>query len=132
MSPYGKVQFERRVFPRFQLEIPVTYQVLPHGGGAVEGAAGSPASTGNISLGGLQLNLPEAVQVGDRLQIRMFLTDPTGPRRIEATGRVIWVQPAEGAAGPSLVKAGLAFDQIKPEDQVYLKQFEMLWLEQSL
>ncbi len=128
MSPYGKVQFERRVFPRFQLEIPVTYQVLPGDGAAAGEADGTPASTANISLGGLQLNLPEPVRVGDRLQIRLYLSDPSGPRRLEATGRVIWVQPAD-ASGQ--VKAGLGFEQIKPEDQLYLKQFEMLWLEQS-
>jgi c-di-GMP-binding flagellar brake protein YcgR len=136
MTPYGKVQFERRVFPRFQLEIPVTYQVIPgsgasgnaSGAAAAESAAGN-GTTGNISLGGLQLRLPDRVQVGDRLQLRMYLTDPTGPRRIQAAGHVVWV---EADSGSDQVKAGLAFDEIDPEDKTYLEQFQTLWLEQSL
>lgn len=135
MTPYGKVQFERRIFPRFKLEIPVTYQVTPGSrmpgtvpGGAPAGEADSKGTTGNISLGGLQLTLPDRVQVGDRLQLRMYLTDPTGPRRIQATGHVVWVE----VGGPAQFRAGLAFEEIKPEDLAYLQQFQSLWLEQSL
>jgi hypothetical protein len=122
MSPYGKVEFERRVFPRFKIDIPIYYEIETRP--VLEGRAG------NISEGGLLIYLPHSVAVGDQLLIRLHMTDPKAPRLIEAVGAVMWSKPT-GGGEPDACKVGLRFVDIRPEDLTYIRQFQSLWLEQE-
>ena len=124
MSPYGKVQFERRAFPRFQMAIPIHFEHELHPHLEVAG------KTLDISEGGLQVILPDGVAVGDRLRIRMHLPDPMPDAKashvIEVVTQVVWVKAAPDAKG---CQAGLKFESIRPEDIEQIKRFEGLWLE---
>jgi len=120
MPKFGKAQFERRIFPRFKLEIPISYE---H---ELEALPPREGRTGDISAGGLLVYLSDRVLPGDQLRIRMRLTDPNAPRMLDLLCRVSWVEIDE-----NLVKAGLTFEDIKPEELELLQQFQGLWLEQS-
>ncbi len=122
MTHFGRVELERRVFPRFKLEIPVSY--------VVENEPPRTGVTANASRGGLLLYLPEKLDSGLRLRIKMFLSDRKAPRMIEVVAKVVWIneQPEPADKG---FKAGVAFEQIAPADLEYFLQFERLWLEQA-
>lgn len=120
MAKFGKANFERRVFPRFKLEIPITFEpetrTLPLREGQTE----------DVSAGGLLVNLPDPVQPGDRLRIRMRLTAASAHRVLDLVCRVTWAETRDGQT-----KAGLAFEELSPEDREFIEHFQGLWLEQS-
>lgn len=120
MSPYGRAEFERRAFPRFKLELPIYFERHLRPGPETAGR------TLDISVGGLQVCLPDRVAAGDRLRIQLRLTDPKAPRLIEAVVVVAWAAPS----GPREFKAGLKFEEISAEDVNFLQRFKGLWLEE--
>jgi c-di-GMP-binding flagellar brake protein YcgR len=122
MLHHGKVGFERRVYPRFRVELPIVYQS--------EEQAPKSAQVQNVSQGGLLLTLEEKVSPGDRLRVQMHLTKQKGGRLIEAVGRVVWVSLPPGAAGQGY-QVGFAFEEIAPRDLKTLQSFESIWLEQG-
>ena len=123
MSPYGRVEMERRVFPRFRLEIPVQYERElqgPH----------QTARAGDASRGGLRLFLDEALAPGEVLRLAMHLSDPKAPRWLRVTARVVWCAQSPEAT-PEAFTAGLEFMDVDPADRKLFDQFERLWLEQG-
>jgi c-di-GMP-binding flagellar brake protein YcgR len=120
MTKYGKVEFERRAYPRFRMELPMIYEVQPEG----------PAKSGrtlNASQGGLAVNLPEPVAPGTRMSVRLHLSDPKAPQLLEIVGRVIWSE--EISQQPAQYRIGLAFEDVTPDTLALLKRFERIWLE---
>jgi c-di-GMP-binding flagellar brake protein YcgR len=119
---FGDIEFERRVFPRFTLRVPFTYQL--------ESKATGQGVTGNASQGGLLAYLPERVQFEDRIRIKITLTEQKAVREVEALTRVAWVQETPGGV-PHAFKLGLEFVEITAEALGHLKSFEQVWLEQG-
>jgi c-di-GMP-binding flagellar brake protein YcgR len=82
---YGVVNFERRKFPRFSVDLPVEYEKID---------SFIPAGRVlNISEGGLLIYFPERMEIGQRLKLRLFFSS-TGSdlSRIEALVEVVWVE----------------------------------------
>ena len=82
---YGIVNFERRQFPRFSVDLPVEYERID---------SFVPAGRAlNISEGGLLIYFPERMEIDQRLKLRLFFSS-TGSDlfSIEALVEVVWVE----------------------------------------
>jgi len=91
----------KRSSPRYQAGLPVVCRVA---GGTEEAAPSLIGMTWNVSLGGLQAELPAPPPEGP-----LDLLLRVGDRTVAARGRVAWVHPtAEG------VRCGLAFTGMEP------------------
>jgi len=119
---YGDIEFERRVFPRFVIHLPFTYEIDSQSGG--EGI------TNNASQGGLQVYLAERVKKNDILRFRLSLPDENAVQSIEVVARVIWFQKSM-LPPPKNYKVGLEFVEISEEALNFLRWFEQLWLKQG-
>ena len=119
---YGDVEFERRAFPRFTIHLPFAYEMAADLTG--EGV------TNNASVGGLQVYLPERLQVEDQLRFKMKLPEGHANQYIMGLARVVWIQESALPA-PQKYKIGLSLLDISPQDMEILKYFEQIWLNQS-
>ena len=82
---YGIVNFERRKFPRFSVDLPVEYEKID---------SFIPAGrVPNISEGGLLIYFPKRMEIGQRLKLRLFFSSTgSGLSSIEALVEVVWVE----------------------------------------
>jgi c-di-GMP-binding flagellar brake protein YcgR len=121
MKKYGDVEFERRVFPRFIIHLPFSYEVENKKNEGI---------TNNVSQGGVQVYLPEPVALHTVLNFKFALPEDNETQYIDATAKVIWIQRSVLPA-PKKYKAGLVFIDISREGRKFLQWFEQLWLNQA-
>jgi hypothetical protein len=79
---YGIVNFEKRRHPRFNVDLPVEYarsSVFVKHGRAV-----------NVSEGGLLIYLPERVEIGQHLALKLFFPSGTALETLETLVQVAW------------------------------------------
>ncbi len=111
---YGTVNFEKRSHPRFSVNLPVEYRradPIVEQGRAV-----------NASEGGLLLNLPEQMGIGNHLRLKLFFTVGSDLNAIETVVEVVWVDlPLE--KGREDYRTGVRFVEISAEDVGKLKNF---------
>jgi len=112
---YGIVNFERRKFPRFTIDLPIEY--YPENS---ESAFSGRAL--NASEGGLLIYLPEKVEIGDLLKLKLFFTMGQDLNMIEATAQVAWIDIHLGEDWGDY-RSGLRFIDISSEDLQKLKSF---------
>ena len=112
---YGIVNFERRKFPRFTVDLPVEYQhedsEIRYSGRAL-----------NASEGGLLVYLPEKVEIGDILKLKLFFTLGRTLKTIELTVQIAWIDIHLGE-GWGDYRTGVKFLDISSEDLLKLKGF---------
>ena len=112
---YGIVNFERRKFPRFSVDLPVEYEKVN---------SFTPAGRViNISEGGLLIYFPERMEIGQHLKLRFFFSAlGSNLKAIEALVEVVWV---EIDAGEELgdYRSGVRFVSITPENMNCLRTF---------
>jgi hypothetical protein len=111
---YGIVNFEKRKNPRFDVDLPVEYarsSVFIKHGRAI-----------NISQGGLLLYLPEQMEIGQHLVLKLFFPSGTALQTIETVVRVVWtdIRPAEDWGD---CRTGVCFADISSEDLNKLMDF---------
>lgn len=113
-SRYGIVNFEKRKHPRFNVDLPTEY--APGSFHVKHGRAV------NVSEGGLLLYLPERVEIGQHLALKLFF--PSGPalETIETTVQVVWtdIYLAEDWGD---YRTGVSFADISSEDLDKLMSF---------
>jgi PilZ domain len=64
-----------------------------------------PGTTGNVSRGGLLLQLPQAITPGTLLEVTLeFATEP-----VSAEGTIVWVEPPEHRRAGEPIRHGLRF-----------------------
>jgi len=91
---------ERRMFERFNIEIPVKFRSLNSN---IEGAG----KIINISAGGGGMIITTKYLLpGTPLEIQLLIPDGCGP--LNANGKVIWLKAIE----PTLFLAGVEFDKV--------------------
>jgi c-di-GMP-binding flagellar brake protein YcgR len=112
---FGIVNFERRRFVRFSVNLPVEYSQVDSTSKSSSGHAG------NASEGGLMLYLPEKLGVGQHLRVKIYFTSEPGLNFIEALGQVAWVEISFAKEGDH--RYGLKFLNISPEDLSRLKDY---------
>lgn len=120
---FGEIKFERRVFPRFVIHLPVSYALE-------DNAASGEGITNDASLGGLQIYVAEKFNLGDKVKIKLSLAEGKTVHTIQALARVVWIEE-NPSHDPKPYKMGLEFVDISAESLKHLKWFEQLWLNQA-
>ncbi len=111
---YGTVNFEKRKHPRFDVNLPVEYVrsgLVANRGGAL-----------NASEGGLLLYLPEKMEVGQHLSLKLFFSSGSELKTIETLVQVVWMDIHLGENQEDY-RAGVKFVDISSEDLEKLRDF---------
>jgi c-di-GMP-binding flagellar brake protein YcgR len=111
---YGTVNFEKRNYPRFNIDLPVEYSrtdlFIKHGRAI------------NASEGGLLLYLPEQMEIGRPLRLKLFFTSVSELNAIETLVEVVWMDIHLGKDWGDY-RTGVRFVEISMEDMGKLKNF---------
>jgi c-di-GMP-binding flagellar brake protein YcgR len=114
-SRTGVVNFERRKYPRFSVDLPIEYSRID-----------SPIShTGrglNISEGGLLIYFPEKMDLSQYLRLKLFFPLGSKLSTIEVLAEVAWTEIHFGESWGDY-RCGVRFIDISPEDMTKLKNF---------
>jgi c-di-GMP-binding flagellar brake protein YcgR len=111
---YGIVNFEKRKYPRFNVDLPVEYarsNLFVKHGRAV-----------NMSEGGLLLYLPERLELGQQLVLKLFFPSGTALETIETLVQVVWTD-IHLAKDWGDYRTGVCFADISTEDLDKLMSF---------
>jgi len=111
----GIVNFEKRGHPRFKVDLPIEYCQV-----------NSPFSqTGhaiNASEGGLLVYLPEKMEIGQHLQLKLFFVSGSELNTIEVLTEVVWRDIHLGKNWGDY-RSGVKFVDISTADLNRLKDF---------
>lgn len=113
----GIVNLERRKHPRFDVDLPIEYhrEASP---GYLTGRVR------NAGEGGLLVYLPERMEVGQHLKMKVFFTMGTRLDTIEALTQVVWADFRVGKDWGDY-RCGVQFIDISEEDVEKLGRFLM-------
>jgi c-di-GMP-binding flagellar brake protein YcgR len=109
---YGIVNFERRKYPRFNLDLPIEYS-------RIDSSIGHTGKALNIGEGGLLLYFPEQIDIGQYIRLKLFLSLGSELNTIEVLAEVVWM----GIHLDRGYQCGVNFIDISPEDMIKLKTF---------
>ena len=108
---------EKRKHPRFSCDLPIKYgrtQLFLKYARAV-----------NASEGGLLLRLPEEMQVGQHIALKLFFPSPSELNTIMASVEVVWMDLHMRKDWSWDYQTGVRFVDICTEDKTILKNFLM-------
>jgi len=112
---YGIANLERRRYRRFPIRLPIEYY-----------RADSPINqSGQVldaSEGGLQILLPEQMEIGQKLNMKLFFSSGSTLNSVEVLAEVVWIN-TQLAEGEKLYRSGVRFINISPEGMTKLKHF---------
>ena len=111
---FGTVNFERRRQLRISTDLPAEYW-------HIENPKNHPGRLLNASEGGLLLYLPEKLEVGQDLKVRLFIGPILELEPIDAFVQVAWNDLHYGENGP--YRIGVRFVNISPEHMDKLRNF---------
>jgi len=111
---FGTVNFERRKHPRFSLNLPVEYWQTVD-------SKSHPGRTKDISEGGILLYLPEEIEIGKNLRLKLFIDSGFDFISIEALVEVVWKELSWGDNEEHRI--GVKFIDISEKDMANLKKF---------
>ncbi len=112
---FGIVNFERREHPRFNIDLPIEYYLIPS-------KSGGSGQAINVSEGGLLVYLTEKVDIGQHLQLKLFFPSGSELKTIEMVVEVVWVDIHVGKDWGDF-RSGLRFIDISPDNLNRLKTF---------
>jgi c-di-GMP-binding flagellar brake protein YcgR len=112
---YGIVNFERRRYPRFNIDLPIEYSLLPS-------PANHPGRALNASEGGLLVYLSEKVEISQLLQLKLFFPSGSELNGVELIAEVVWMDIHLGKDWGDY-RCGVRFVDISPESLNKLKRF---------
>ncbi len=118
----ASVTSEKRKHPRFNVDLPIKYgrtQLFLKFARAV-----------NASEGGLLLRLPEEVEVGQQIGLKLFFPTQSQLNTIRASVRVVWMDLHMRKDWSWDYETGVRFVDICTEDRTVLKNF-LINLEQK-
>ncbi len=112
---YGTVNFERRKYPRFNIDLPIEYY-------RIDSSIGHTGKALNISEGGLLLRFPEQMDIGQYIKLKLFLSSGSELNTIEVLAEVVWMD-IHLDKGEGDYRCGIKFIDISPEDMTKLRNF---------
>jgi c-di-GMP-binding flagellar brake protein YcgR len=111
----GIVNLERRNHPRFTIDLPIEYY-------QVNSSSSQTGRAVNASEGGLLIYLPEQIEIGQYLRLKLFFSSGPELNTIEMLVEVVWVDIHLGK-GWGDYRSGVRFIDIPPEGLNRLKTF---------
>jgi c-di-GMP-binding flagellar brake protein YcgR len=112
---YGIVNFERRKHPRFNIDLPIEYSLVPS-------PSSHPGRALNVGEGGLLVYLSEKVEINQFLQLKLFFPSGSELNGVELITEVVWRDIHLGKDWGDY-RCGLRFVDISPEGLNKLKRF---------
>ena len=106
--------FERRMHPRFMVELPVEYC-------RSNDSRLRPGHTLNFSEGGLMVLVSEQIEMGESLAMKIYFSAASGLVTIAATVKVIWADTEPKENG--YYRFGMRYVDISPANMENLKGF---------
>jgi c-di-GMP-binding flagellar brake protein YcgR len=113
----GIVNFERRGYPRFTVDLPIEYY-------QINAPINHTGRATNASEGGLLVYLPEKMEIGQHLRLKLFFASGSELNTIEMLAEVVWRDIHLGKGGGDY-RCGVKFVDISTEDLDRLKNFLM-------
>jgi c-di-GMP-binding flagellar brake protein YcgR len=113
----GIVNFERRKYPRFSIDLPVEYY-------RIDSPISHTRRALNASEGGLLIYFPEQMDIGQLLNLKLFISSGSELNTIAALAEVVWMDLHLGK-GWGDYRSGVKFIDISPENMKKLKNFLM-------
>ncbi len=110
----GKQKMERRMYPRFLLNLPIEYLRL-------DSPVSCSSYTLNASEGGLMICLRERLQVGQHLHLKIFCSSGSKLLTIHPMVQVMWADEQLGKDGT--YRHGVRFVDPASEDVQKFKDF---------
>jgi c-di-GMP-binding flagellar brake protein YcgR len=114
---YGTVDFERRKYPRVKISLTVEYY-------RIDSSMRQTGRTSNASEGGLEIYVPEQMEVGDQLKLKIYFSSGDELRTVDAVAEVVWTDLRLGEAWGEY-RSGVKFVEISSDDLQKLKDFLM-------
>jgi c-di-GMP-binding flagellar brake protein YcgR len=112
---YAVANLERRRNPRFPIRLAIEYS-----------RASSPISqigqTVDASEGGLQVLLPEPMEIGQKLNMKLFFSSGSKLNSVEVLAEVVWINTQLGE-DEKLFRSGVRFINVSREGMTELKDF---------
>jgi len=112
---YGTVNFERRKYPRFNVDLPIEYH-------RIDSSIDYAGKAHNISEGGLLIYFPEQMDLGQYIKLNLFLSSGFELNTIEVLAEVVWTD-IHLDKGKGDYRCGIRFIDISPEDMTKLENF---------
>lgn len=112
---FASVTSEKRKHPRFNVDLPVKY--------GRTNLLFKYARAVNASQGGLLLRLPEEIEVGQHLALKLFFPSQSELSTIKASVRVVWTDLHMRKDWSWDYQTGVRFVDIGTEDMTILKSF---------
>jgi c-di-GMP-binding flagellar brake protein YcgR len=112
---YGVANLERRRSPRFPIRLAIEYS-------RANSAINQTGQTVDASEGGLQILLPEQMEIGQKLNMKLVVSSGSKLNSVEVLAEVVWINTQLGE-GERLYRAGVRFINISREGMTKLKDF---------
>ena len=109
----GVAKNEERKHPRFLLNLPIEYCL-------VNSDLKQAGFTFNTSEGGLMVNLPEKLALGQLLKVRIFFSWGRDTHSLEILCQIVWTENAQGEEG---YRSGVKFVELSGEELTKLIDF---------
>ena len=111
---YGTVNFEKRKHPRFSVDLPAEYNRTD--------VSIKQGHATNASEGGLLLYLPEQIEIGKHLRLKLFFSMGSELHTIETLVEVVWTDIHLGKDWGDY-RTGVRFVEISAEHMGKLRNF---------
>ncbi len=112
---YGVLTLEKRKYPRFSVDLPVEYH-------RIDSSIITAGRATDVSEGGLLIYFPERMEIGQRLNLKLFLSMGSKLNTIEMDSEVAWVE-VRIAEDSEEYRTAVKFVEIFPDDMTKLKEF---------
>ena len=112
---YGTVHFERRKYPRFNVNLPIEYY-------RIDSSIRNNGKALNISESGLLIYFPQEMEIGQHLKLKLFFASGSEMNTIETLVEVVWTDIHPGKDWGDY-RTGVRFVNISTEGMEKLKNF---------
>ena len=112
---YGTVNFERRKYPRINIDLPIEYH-------RIDSANRDNGRAINASEGGLLIYFSDHMEMGQRLRMKLHFASDSSMNTIEMLAEVVWID-IQLDTGRGDYRCGVRFVDISAEDMTKLKNF---------
>ena len=106
--------FKSRSHPRFSVSLPIDYW-------RVTSVKHRNGRTGNIGENGMLIYVPEQIEIGKNVRLKVFFSTPREMDFIRVLGEVVWNNGYWRNEGGYQI--GMKYVKISPEDAYKLKSF---------